>query len=57
MTKRSIKDLEMHELGSYIENLDDVKEYLQCVIGEDQTLDDAKYSIEILTVALKRLTK
>lgn len=57
MTKRSVKDLELHELGSYIENLDDVKEYLRCVIEEDQTLDDAKYSIEILTVALKRLTK
>lgn len=57
MTKRSVKDLELHELGSYIENLEDVKEYLQCAIEEDQTLDDVKYSIEILTTALKRLTK
>lgn len=57
MKKRSIKDLELHELGSYIENLDDVKEYLQCVIEEDQTIDDVKYSIEILIVALKRLSK
>lgn len=57
MTKRSVKDLELHELGSYIENLEDVKEYLQCAIEEDQTLDDVRYSIEVLTTALKRLTK
>lgn len=52
-----IKDLETHEAGSYIKNLDDVKDYLECVIQEDETLDDVKYSIEILSIALGRLTK
>ena len=27
-----IKDLETHEAGSYIKNLNDVKGYLECVI-------------------------
>lgn len=53
--KRSIKDLELHEAGSYIKNLDDVKDYLQCVISEDNTIDDVAYSIQILTSALDRL--
>lgn len=53
--KRSIKDLELHEAGSYIKNLDDVKDYLQCVISEDNTIDDVAYSIQILTTALDRL--
>ena len=57
MSKRSIKDLEIHEAGSYIKNLNDVKDYLECVIQEDQTLDDVKYSIDILNVALERLNK
>lgn len=52
-----IKDLETHEAGSYIKNLDDVKDYLECVIQEDETLDDVKYSIEILSTVLERLTK
>lgn len=52
-----IKDLETHEAGSYIKNLDDVKDYLNCVIQEDETLDDVKYSIEILSAALERLVK
>lgn len=53
--KRSIKDLELHEAGIYIKNLDDVKDYLQCVISEDNTIDDVAYSIQILTTALERL--
>lgn len=53
--KRSIKDLELHEAGNYIKNLDDVKDYLQCVISEDNTLDDVAYSIQVLTTALERL--
>lgn len=53
----NIKDLETHEAGSYIKNLNDVKDYLSCVISEDETLDDVKYSIEILSTALERLTK
>jgi len=53
--KRSIKDLGLHEAGSYIKNLDDVKDYLQCVISEDNTIDDVAYSIQILTTALDRL--
>lgn len=57
MKKQNIKDLETHEAGSYIKNLTDVKDYLECVIQEDQTLDDVKYSIEILNTALERLTK
>lgn len=57
MRKRSIKDLELHEAGSYIKNLDDVKDYLSCVISEDETLDDVQYSIQILSKALERLTK
>lgn len=52
-----IKDLETHEAGSYIKNLDDVKDYLNCVIQEDETLDDIQYSIEILRAALERLVK
>lgn len=52
-----IKDLETHEAGSYINNLDDVKDYLECVIQEDKTLGDVKYSIEILSKALERLMK
>lgn len=52
-----IKDLEAHEAGSYIKNLNDVKDYLECVIQEDETLDDVKYSIEILTIALDRIAK
>lgn len=55
MKSRSIKDLELHEAGSYIKNLDDVKDYLQCVILEDNTIDDVAYSIQILTTALDRL--
>lgn len=55
MKGRSIKDLELHEAGSYIKNLDDVKDYLQCVISEDNTIDDVVYSIQILTSALDRL--
>ena len=57
MKKQSIKDLETHEAGSYIKNLTDVKDYLECVIQEDETLDDVKYSIEILSTALERLTQ
>lgn len=57
MKKQSIKDLETHEAGSYIKNLTDVKDYLECVIQEDGTLDDVKYSIEILSAALERLTQ
>ena len=57
MEKRNIKDLELHEAGSYIKNLDDVKDYLSCVISEDETLDDVQYSIQILSKALERLTK
>lgn len=53
----NIKDLETHEVGSYIKNLDDVKDYLECVIQEDETLDDVKYSIEVLSSALERLIK
>ncbi|MEG1232308.1 MAG: hypothetical protein RSE18_00605 [Acinetobacter sp.] len=55
MKSRSIKDLESHEAGSYIKNLDDVKDYLQCVISEDNTIDDVAYSIQVLTTALERL--
>ena len=57
MKKRSIKDLELHEAGSYIKNLNDVKDYLECAIQEDKTIDDIKYSIDILSVALERLIK
>lgn len=57
MKKRSIKDLELHEAVSYIKNLDDVKDYLSCVISEDETLNDVQYSIQILSKALERLTK
>lgn len=57
MEKRNIRDLELHEVGSYIKNLDDVKDYLSCVISEDETLDDVQYSIQILSKALERLTK
>lgn len=53
--KRNIKDLESHEAGIYIKDLDDVKDYLQCVISEDNTIDDVAYSIQILTTALDRL--
>ena len=55
MINQSIKDLETYEAGSYIKSLDDVKDYLECVIQEDQTLDDVKYSIEILRTALERI--
>lgn len=55
MKSRSIKDLELHEAGSYIKNLDDIKNYLQCVISEDNTIDDVAYSIQVLTTALERL--
>lgn len=57
MKKQSIKNLELHEAGSYIRSLEDIKDYLSCIISEDETIDDVKYSIEILNSALKRLTK
>lgn len=55
MESRNIKDLELHEAGSYIKNLDDIKDYLECVIQEDDTIDDVAYSIQVLTTALERL--
>lgn len=55
MKSRSIKDLELHEAGNYIKNLDDVKDYLQCVISEDNTIDDVAYSIQVLAAVLERL--
>lgn len=57
MENRSIKDLELHEAGSYIKNLDDIRDYLSCIIQEDETIDDVKYSIEILSAAMERLSK
>lgn len=57
MEKRSIKDLELHEAGGYIKNLDDIRDYLSCIIQEDETIDDVKYSIEILSAAMESLSK
>lgn len=57
MNEQKIKDLKTHEAGSYIKNLDDVKVYLECIIQQDETLDDVKHSIEILSAALERLVK
>ena len=52
-----IEDLKTHESGSYIKSIEDVKGYLECVIQEDKTLEDIVYSIQILTIALERITK
>ena len=53
---KTIDDLNSHDM-SYIKTIDDVKDYLGCVISEDDSFSDVQYSIELLLGRLKELNK
>ena len=52
----NINDLNNHDM-SYIKTMDDVKDYLGCVISEDESFDDVQYSLELILERLRELNK